>query len=133
MRLVAHRSITISGFTAEANPNVTVPAANKIYTVKDRNPQTDQYLLGFGLSAVFSKASPGATFDDDVATASISFVLWMKDSTGSDWVKMSADTAIHRILKTTADLRCSADIFMQVTAINNVASADTVNLRVTEI
>lgn len=135
MRLVANRSITIAGFVAELNPNTATGAAaavGKTYAVKDRNAIGNP-LAGLGIAVVFAKSAPAATFDDDVAAASISFVLWLKDSTASDWIKMTADTAIHRVLKTTADVRGPVDIFIQVTAINNVVAAETVALRVTEV
>lgn len=128
----ARPAITISGFAADANPNVTAPADTKIFTVgrteTDRSPAT-----GLMLVALFAAAAPGGTFEADNAAATVSFVLWVQDAAApTSWFRLTADTAIHRLLKTTADIRGGANVFVQVTAISGSVSADTVTIKTRE-
>lgn len=134
MRFVSARpAITIAGFVADANPNVTAPTDDKVYSLADRGQQGNEYSVGIGLTATFVKTSPPGTFEDDVATASIVFVLWIFDSNSGGWIRLTSDTAIHRLYKVSADVRGASKLFVQVTAINNVAAATSVNVRLREV
>lgn len=133
MRFTDTRSIAISGFAADLNPNVTQPAAAKVYTVGERTQPGSDSAAGLMLVAMFAAVSPGGTFEADNALAQISFVLWVQDlNVPTSWFKFSADTAVHRLAKVTADFRGGGKIFIQVTATSGSVGADTVTVKVRE-
>lgn len=133
MRFVQSRTVTVAGFAPDANPNITAPSAGNIFALSDRNGSNGDISVGIGLVAIFVKAG-GGTFEDDTAAATVSFVLWIQDSAGAGWIRLTSDTATHRVYKVSADVLGASSLFAQVTAINNnTATATSVKLLLREV
>jgi hypothetical protein len=114
MALIAwSRDITVAGFSAEANPNTSPPAANKIWAV-------GRYRSG---SAKIGGHFLVGRYDTEETTGTAAFTTWWRDVGGTQWYQLTdAATLTHRKLApTTAVLE--GEIFVQVTALANAGSA----------
>jgi hypothetical protein len=130
MRMTLVRTITVSGFTADANPNVTAPAANKLFSVDALSPgdqMVDEGVEGFRFCIRFVDGS-----NVEIPAASADFRVWQKDDGASDTVGnggLGRDAYIGLAAEAAApssgSYTCTwkGKLFVQVTALNTVGTA----------
>lgn len=116
------RTITISGFSADADPNVSAPLASRIFRPEIWSASGD-HTKGHMLVGAFN---------NNAETGTVSFTTWLRDETDGSWYKFDADTLAHREIKVQPDCGPAA-VFVQVTAFNGIAVATSFTLKATEI
>lgn len=135
MRMSLVRTITVSGFSAEANPNVTPPAANKLFSMEAISPgdqMLDERIEGvrFCIRFIDDATTPGV--NAEVAAATANFTLWAKDDGASDTVAnggLGRDAYVGLAPETLAPSSGSyayttkGKLFVQVTALASVGTA----------
>jgi hypothetical protein len=111
------RTITVAGFAADADPNVTPPLAANVWAIDDyaaaRVPGQ-----GHALVCAFNTSEP---------TGTLQFRTWFKEDSTSEWFILGEDTLTHRKRQVTLDLK-SGTIFVQALALGNVGAAANVKL-----
>lgn len=130
MRMTLVRTITVSGFSADANPNVTAPAADQLFTVDALAPGDqliNEGIEGFRMCLRFIDNS-----NVEIPGASADFRLWEKDDAASASVPnggLGRDAYIGLAAEATApssgSYTCTmkGKIFVQVTALNSVGAS----------
>jgi hypothetical protein len=125
MRMTLVRTIVVSGFSAEANPNVTPPAAGDTFKMNAVDPgdQTlDERLEGLRMCVRFVDAS-----NIEIPAATADFTVWEKDSGASDLVGVGGlgrpafvALAPEAAAKSSASYTCTwkGEIYVQVTAMS---------------
>jgi methylaspartate ammonia-lyase len=107
------RDITVSGFSAEADPRSSAPAANKLFVMgKIDNPQGHAMYLRF-------VDSGGA----DVLGATADFTAWFKDADSGAWVSIDPESAAPSARVFMSSM--TGTMFVQITAMAGVGSAVT--------
>lgn len=139
MKMKLVRTITVAGFVADANPNVTAPTAAKLFTVDALDPG-DQ-LIAEGIEGVrlclrfIDDTTPGT--NAEVAAASTDFRLWEKDEAASAtvvagglgrdaYIGLAAEAAAPSSGSYTCTMK--GTIFVQVTALNSAGTATKVQI-----
>ncbi len=116
------RSITISGFGGDADPNTSAPSAEKIFSLdtRDRNGSVlDGHILV-------------GKFNTNETAGTAVFVTWFRDDAEGDWYRFTQDTLTHRVGKVSKSLQ-SADLFIQVLSFADTGAATTFTLSVVEL
>ena len=122
---VKFREVTVSGFSADANPNVTPPLAADCWTVPDVGRFVDGVSRGHSVYGRFVNVS-----DAEVPTASSDFAVWLYDTGASMWVQIySAATSLSSHVLASA---FSGKLFVQVTALNTVGASTKLQLYASE-
>jgi hypothetical protein len=125
MRMTLIRNITVSGFSAEANPNVTPPAAGTTFKMDALTPgdQTlDERVEGLRMCIRFIDNS-----NVEIPGATSGFTVWEKDDGATEalgrpaFVALAAETAAPSSGSYACTLK--GEIFVQVTALGSVGSA----------
>jgi len=134
MRCVLARSITISGFSADLDPNASQPSAGNVHVMTGQAGDA----LGSGVvegHRIYFRAIDGS--NADVQTVTVNFTSWVRDTGASAalgrdaWVSIDPETsaAVCRMFESTL----KGDLFVQVTAIGGtLGSAVTLQLYVEE-
>jgi hypothetical protein len=105
------RDITVSGFSAEADPRSSEPAANKLFAMgKIDNPKGHALFLRF-------VDNTGA----DVLGATADFTAWIKDDNSGKWTSLQAEAEAPSGAVFTAGI--TGTLFVQVTALGNVGTS----------
>ena len=130
MRMTLVRTITVSGFVADANPNVTAPVAAQLFDAQaaaegDQTVDERKEGLRMCIRAVDNSnvEQPTATFD---------FLVWQRDDGASDslangglareaYIALRAETAAPSSGSYACSLK-SGKIFVQVTALSAAAA-----------
>ncbi len=120
-RFTFSRQVTVSGFAADADPNVTPPAANLIATIGEYTDAAHQS-QGHALAAAFNTSEP---------TGTVGFRTWFKEESTTEWFILGEDTLTHRKRQVTLDLR-GAEIFVQLLSLGSTGAAATVKIYVME-
>jgi hypothetical protein len=131
MRMTPVRTITISGFVADANPNVTPPPVGTTFDAQSAS-EADQTIdeRKEGLR-VCLRAVDNSNVEQPNVTAD--FRVWQRDDGASDtapngglgreaYISLAAESAAPSSGSYACALK-GGKIFFQVTAINNVGSA----------
>lgn len=135
MRMTLVRTITVSGFSADANPNVTAPADSKVFTVDALAPGDqliDEDIEGFRMCLRFIDDATVPGTNAEVPTATADFRLWEKDEAASGsvasgglgrdaYIGLAAEAAAPSSGSYTCTMK--GKIFIQVTALNSVGAA----------
>ncbi len=126
MRMTLVRTITISGFSADPNPNVTAPAASKLFDAQsaaEGDQTADERKEGFRMCL---RAVDNSNVEQPLVTAD--FRVWQKDDGASEdlardaYIGLAAEAAAPSSGSFTCTLK-GGKIFVQVTAIGTVGSA----------
>lgn len=126
MRMTLFRTITISGFAADANPNVTAPPAGTTFDAQaaaEGDQTVDERKEGL---RICFRAVDNSNVEQPLVT--VDFRLWQKDdgateSLGRDaYIGLAAETSAPSSGSYACTLK-GGKIFPQVTAINTVGSA----------
>jgi hypothetical protein len=116
------RKITVAGFVADADPNVTSPAAGKVYTMS--GAAGDQLGAERGIEGhrlCFRFIDTGSS-NAEVPAGTCSFRTWVKDDGASadlgheTWCALAAETGAGHASLYAAPLK--GKIFPQVTALS---------------
>jgi len=120
-RFTFSRQVTLSGFVADADPNVTPPAAALIATIGEytdsRHPSSGHALVG--------------AFNTSEANGTCVFRTWFREDSTSEWFILGDDTLTHRKRQVTQDLR-GGDIFVQLLSFGTTGAAATFKVYVME-
>lgn len=131
MRMSLVRTITISGFSAEPNPNVTAPAAESLFDAQsavEGDQTADERKEGFRMCL---RAVDNTNVEQPLVTAD--FRLWQKDDGATEalgraaFIGLAAESAAPSSGSYTCTLK-GGKIHVQVTAINTVGSATKLQL-----
>jgi hypothetical protein len=120
----ALKDVTVAGFAADANPNVTQPAVTKVFVPTGRvgGQGADSVSRNIG---VYHRGADAAGVEQPTGT--VTFTVWMRDSGASkiqagtgavrdQWINMGTFTTIaSSVISKVAAL---GDTFVQVTAIS---------------
>ena len=135
-----HRSITVSGFSADANPNVTTPTAPLFSMSRQvEHDGIDRTVRGYYLYGRFVDAT-GA----EVTGATFTFTPWLKDYGASaeipaggataaraQFVQLDASQAAQPDAKVYYG-KAVGDLWVQVTALGSTGSAVTLEIWICE-
>lgn len=116
------RTITIAGFSPDADPNTTPPDASKVFSLDTRDGnggESEGHILV-------------GKFDTNETGGSASYQTWFKDVSAGDWYRFPADTLTHRVGKVTKALQ-GVDIFVQILSFASPGAATTFTVAVTEL
>jgi hypothetical protein len=126
MRMTLVRTITVSGFVADANPNVTAPAAALLFDAQaaaEGDQTADERKEGMRMCL---RAVDNSNVEQPLVTAD--FKVWQKDDGATEtlsrdaYIGLAAEAAAPSSGSYTTALK-GGKIFVQVTAINTVGSA----------
>lgn len=125
MRMKLVRTITVAGFVADANPNVTPPAAGTTFNMDALTPGDQLINEGIEGLRMCIRFVDGSNVEIPAATAN--FTVWEKDDGASDtvangglnrpaFVALKAET----LAPSSGSYACTwkGEIFVQVTAIS---------------
>lgn len=121
MRMTLVRTIAVSGFVADANPNVTAPAAGLLFDAQaapEGDQTVDERKEGLRLCL---RAVDNANIEQPTATAG--FTVWQKDDGATEalgrdaYISLQAETAAPSSGSYACCLK-GGKIFVQVTAIS---------------
>jgi len=134
MRMTKVRTVAVSGFVADADPNVSAPAANQVFDMgtaqmaDQLGSERDIEGVRFALRFVTSATPPV-----DVATATADFTAWFYDDGASDayqrgvWNRYKAEAAAPHGGLYAAPIK--GKMFVQITALGGtLGSAANVEL-----
>lgn len=119
-----HRTLVVSPFVADADPNVTPPAAADIFETGDKN-STGDYTQGHVLYCA------GTAAGVDVPEVKVDFITWIQNENDGTWASITPEVgAVNRRLY---GVDLYGDTFVQVTAVDDTtATADTLEIWITE-
>lgn len=118
------RDVVVSGFAADANPNVTQPAAPTVFAPIGRTAGQGADSVSRNLGIYFRAVNAAGT---EIPAATITFTVWQRDKTASgiqagsaalrdSWINVGTFTTIaSSVLSKVAAL---GDTVVQVTAIS---------------
>lgn len=116
-----NRTITVSGFVAEADPRVTPPADSLLFEVQ-RDFEGGRTA---GHSLFFRALTSGGA--DVTSGVTVTFIPWIKDEDSGAFVKLSASRTVEVSRAIQSD--DVGLIYVQVTAINSPGTAATLQIR----
>lgn len=144
MRMTRIRDIAVSGFTADANPNLTAPAAGSTYVMAGLSPGDQlqrEDTEGHRICIRFIDDSLSTAVEIPGATAD--FRTWIKDD-GASAARNAVPPGLGRAafigLKAEASAPSSqsyaattkGEIFVQITAIGSVGAATRIHVMIEE-
>jgi hypothetical protein len=116
-----HSRVKALPLVADADPNVTPPAAADIFVLNaEATPNLDT--LGHLVTPEFNA--------EEAATAS--FTTWVRNAGTGKWHKLSSEVAAPHRAVFRAVGTMSGDIFVQVTAVAGVVAATALTIRAAE-
>lgn len=125
MKMTLVRTITVSGFSADANPNVTAPAAGTTFKIDALSPGDqleDERIEGVRFCCRFVDNS-----NVEIPGATANFTVWEKDDGATADLGRAAFVALRpdTLAPSSGSYTCTmkGEIFVQVTAIGTPGSA----------
>lgn len=109
-----HRTITVSGFVADADPRVTPPADSLLFEVQREH----EGQLTKGHAMFFRVLTVGGA---DVADGSVTFTPWMKDDGSGAFVQLDDAQTLAANRNVTSD--DVGKLWPQVTAVSGTSAA----------
>lgn len=109
-------------FVADAAPNTTPPAVGT--TTGFDGPGGGKPGVGVQLYAAFSIAATGAR----VAAGDFTAKVWLKDPTTGRWLDFITITAIASEIPVVSSQLLRGEVFVQVTALSNPATATQIQI-----
>ncbi len=119
-----HRTVAISPFVADTDPNVSQPVKANIFETADRASMGD-FTQGHYAYFVFKAAGV------EITTPDCSFTTWIQNENDGSWSSLTPETLVpHRRIY---GVDIYGDAFVQVTAVNDGGgTADTLEIWMSE-